>query len=382
MELVITGLGVVSCLGPDVETTWRRLLAGESGIGPIRSIDVGDFPWKLAGESGVADALEAACTEALAQAGLERAPEPDRSGLVIGSSLAGAASSPAFWRSYLGDGPTDHASLRSYAVAPMIDQLCERFDLLAESLLVSNACAAGGSSIAAAADLIRLDRLELALACGTDPFDLHTFAGFAVIKALAAGPMHPFSTERDGMQLADGHAALVIEREASARAAGRQPLARLLGYGESADAYHRTQPEPQGSGAARAMRRALALAELEPDEIDYVNLHATATPANDLAEFRALREVFGERVHSMPLHATKAALGHTLGAAGTLEGLLTVLALKYQQLPPTLGVQTLEAEMGSLDLIPRARSAVLRTGMSNSFGFGGSNTSLIFGVVE
>ncbi len=383
--VVITGMGLVSCLDGDLPGTWQRLLAGESGIGPITSFDVRDYPVKDAGEApplpGGGDPLEAACGEALGQAGIAQIADPARCGLVIGSSLAAAASSERFWEGHL-RGESDPALLESYAVEPMLDRLSRRFDLRGESVLVSNACAAGGSSIVAAADLLKLGRLDLVLACGSDPLDLHTFAGFGVIRALAENVMHPFSPRRDGMKLADGHAALVLERESAARRAGRQPLARLLGYGESADAYHRTQPQPQGTGAALAMRRALAMAGLEPDQIDYVNLHATATPANDLAEFRALREVFGERVHEMPLHATKPALGHTLGAAGTVEALVTLMVLIAQQFPPTLGVGELEEEMGRLDLIPQRRDSIVRQGMSNSFGFGGSNTSLIFGVVS
>ncbi|MBI3723251.1 beta-ketoacyl-[acyl-carrier-protein] synthase family protein [bacterium] len=395
-ELFVTGIGLTTSLGRGVEPCWTALAAGASGIRPLVSIDVSTCSVKDGGElpesefpgkqgdarSRAAAHLLAACREALARSGAgERAPDPERTALLVGSSLAAQASAPAFWEGFCARGPAeaDYAALRSYDTEPLLDALCESLDVRGEALLVSNACAAGASSLALAADAIRRGRADVAIAAGFDALDVHTFAGFASLKALAPGQTTPFSAGRTGMKLGDGFAAVVLERAETARRAGRRPIARLLGYGESADAHHLTQPEPEGRGAALAMRRALEMAGLDAAAIDYVNTHGTATPANDVSEARAMRSVFGERLARIPLSATKPAIGHTLGGAGAVEAVVTLLVLERQLLPPTLGIGAVDPEIGSLDLIPARREARVRHAMSNSFGFGGCNASLIFG---
>jgi 3-oxoacyl-[acyl-carrier-protein] synthase II len=384
--LVVTGVGLTTSLGAGVEANWRALVSGASGMRPVTSFDTQASLVKDAGEAPGHEGLRQrervtahlldACLEALRAAGLERVPDPARAALVLGSSLAADATSEDFWPAFHTHGPAaaDYDRLPCYGVEPRLAELCAKLGVEGEVLLLSNACAAGASSVAAAADLIRLGRADLAIAVGYDGLDRHTFAGFASIKALAPGKIRPFTTGRAGMKLGDGFAAIVLEREGTPRRA----IARLSGYGESADAHHLTQPDPEGRGAALAMRRALDMAGLEPAAIDYVNAHATATPANDLAELRALRAVFGERLSTLALSASKPAFGHTLGGAGTVEAAVTLLVLRDQLLPPTLDVGELEAGFAPLDTIPERRAQMVRHALSSSFGFGGCNAALVF----
>ncbi len=390
--IAITGYGLTTALGRGVAANWELLRGGASGLRPISSFDASKH---LVPSGGEAPPLEGAgpdddrrerahryllevCREALAMAGLERAPDPERTALVVGSSLAAQASAPRFWRSYFARGAAeaDYAALRSYDVELRLADLCERLEVGGEALLVSNACAAGATAVAVGADLLRLGRADLVIACGYDALDVHTLSGFAAIKALAP-EVRPFGRERGGMQLGDGFAALLLEPEAPARAAGRPALGRLLGYGESADAHHLTQPDPEGGGAALAMERALALAGADPALVDTINVHGTATPSNDLAEARAMRRVLGERLAAVPLTASKPAVGHALGGSGAVEAVIALHALREGVLPPVPGAWERDPECGPLDLVGAPRATAARTALSNSFGFGGCNASLL-----
>jgi len=408
--LVVTGLGLTTCLGRGVETNWSALVRGESGLRPLRSIDVSASDVRDGGEipdDGGAGALgeeprdralrelETVCAEALAAAEFDRADPPvapERIGLALGSSLAASASSERFWRAFLaagspGAGATGadsvrYADLKSYDVEPQLDHLARRFGIAGGSVLVSNACAAGASSLVIAADWLRLGRVDVVLAAGFDLLDVHTFAGFRALGALTSTAMRPFGEDRAGMKLSDGFGALVLETEAHARSRGRAPIVRLVGYGESADAHNMTQPHPDGSGAKLAMRSALELAGLEPEAIDYVNAHATATPANDGAELRALRSVFGDALPRVAVHAVKPAVGHSLGGAGAVEAVITSLVVQRGFVPATLGSGERDPEALDLDLCGEPRARAVRTALTNSFGFGGCNSSLVFAGVE
>lgn len=383
MAIVVTGLGLTTSLGLGVEECWRALARGESGLARA-----GGRAPRLEGEPegpherALAHVVRVG-REALEDAGFAsgRFPEPERAALVLGSSLAASAASPEFWRAAGASGldRADTSLLRTFIAEPILDHVARALDARGETLLVSNACAAGASAVALAADLVASGRARQALAIGFDALDGYTLAGFAALKALASGPVRPFAIGRDGMRLADGFGALLLEREEDALAAGRRPLARLLGTGESADAHHLTHPEPEGRGAALAMERALARAELAPDQVDYVNAHATATGPNDAAELKALERVFGASLARIPISASKAALGHTLGGAGAVEAVVSILALRHQHLPPTLNLGELEPLARTLDLVPEPRPARISVALSNSFGFGGCNASLVLG---
>jgi len=391
-SLAVTGFGLSTCLGVGAAENWKCIRRGASGLRPITRFELGHYPVRLGGEvpdgpverdEGVGTALNllaGACHEACVRAGLEdgRFPEPDRVALVVGSSLAGSSTGERFFTHYLERGPegADFGLLEGYYIESHLGELCRRFNICGPSVLVSNACAAGGSSIARGAALLRAGRADRVLCAGYDPLSIFTFAGFGSLLALTQTVVKPFDRNRDGMLLGDGYAAVVLERLQADNAAGRA-VAVLAGCGESTDSHHLTHPHPEGSGAALAMRRALGTAGLSSVDIDYINCHGTATRPNDAAESRAMRSVFGERLSRIPVSSSKPFFGHTLGGAGTVEAVVTLLALEHQFLPPTLNVEEAESELGPLDLVPRGRPATIRYAMSNSFGFGGSNTSLI-----
>lgn len=396
--IVVTGVGMATALGLSAPECWAALLEGRSGMRRIAGFDPSGGATDQGGECAPLPDLprdrrarafrylELVCREAWTQAGLPLAPGPgERRGLYLGSSLAAQASAERFWETWLAQGPegADWDALGSNDLEPRIDGLARAFGVEGEALLVTNACAAGASALALGAGALRLGRASVALVAGFDALDLHTWAGFGAIKALAPDATRPFSQGRSGMRLGDGYAALVLEPEGRARAAGRRPLARVLGWGESADAHHLTQPHPEGKGAALAMRRALSRARLEPAAIDHVNAHATATPANDLAEARAMLAALGPRAREVPVSATKPAIGHTLGGAGAVAAVVTVLALGAGELPPTQGLGPLDPEVGEpFDRVPERRRAALRAALVNAFGFGGCNASVILGAVE
>lgn len=401
--IVVTGMGLDTCVGLGVEETWRRLSAGATGLRPIRRFDVSEYRVTQGGEAPLprkGDAahddgldratlhLEGVVAEALRSAGFadgRTTSDKERTALVLGSSLAASDSSRRFWHGYLGADPenADYAALKSYCADPLLRAVSERFGVEGDSLLVSNACAAGASALALGASLLRRRRADFVIAGGFDTLELHTFAGFHSLGALSAGPMRPFAADRSGMSLSDGFGVVLLEREEDASRAGRAALARLLGFGESSDAHNITQPHPEGKGAALAMRRALAMAGLEPSEIEYVNLHATATPSNDASEYRAMRDVFGEAgLRSLLLHATKPSLGHSLGGAGAVEAVIAILVLLHQRVPPSPAPIEPEGEMAGLVFADAGARARIRHAMTNSFGFGGCNTSLVFGTAK
>ncbi|HVR74440.1 MAG TPA: beta-ketoacyl synthase N-terminal-like domain-containing protein, partial [Planctomycetota bacterium] len=266
VELIaVTGLGIGTCLGWGLEATWKGIRSGASGLGPITRFALGDYPVRAGGEAPPAPAespsavcpdeleqLAAACLEACRGAGHENGvfPEPHRSALVIGSSLAGSSSGEAFLDSYAARGPrgADYGKLEGYYIEGHLDLLARRFGILGPSILVSNACAAGASSIAKGASLLCAGRADRVLCAGYDPLSIFTFSGFGSLQALSVTHMKPFSAERDGMLLGDGYAALVLERLPDARARGATLQGTLRGHGESADSHHLTHPHPEGSG--------------------------------------------------------------------------------------------------------------------------------------
>ncbi|MBI4583735.1 MAG: beta-ketoacyl-[acyl-carrier-protein] synthase family protein [Planctomycetes bacterium] len=402
MDIAITGLGLTTSLGAGKAANWSALQRGESGIAPLKTIDTGDYPVKDGGEDPEPPEgppfpdgepappelrhLLGACLEAQRQAegrgagALAAAYGPEGVGLAVGSSLAASTASRRFFESLAERGPerADYGALKGYHAGLQLDYLLEHLGYGGPAVLVSNACAASASAIARAADWIRAGRARAAVAAGFDAFSIFTFAGFGSLQAMARGHCRPFSAEREGMKIGGGYAALALEPLEKARGRGMEPIALLSGYGESSDAHHLTHPHPAGLGAALAMRRALDLAGLEPADIDAINAHGTATRSNDAAEAQAMRAVFGERLRSIPIFALKPAIGHTLGGAGAVEAAVSILALQDQRLPPTLHAGEPDPEIGALDLVPAGRPARLRHVMSNAFGFGGSNASLIF----
>lgn len=399
--IAVTGIGLTSAFGVGVEKNWECLVRGDSGIAPLREFDVGDYPVRDGGEDPPAPELEdfsdgapappelrhllGVCREAL---GAKTPPvASERVGLAIGSSLAADRACASFFKDVRERGAldADYGLLRWYNVDRHFRYLHESLSIRGPTVLVSNACAAGAGAVTRAATWLRSGRCDLTIAAGYDAFSIFTFAGFGSLMALAKDRIRPFAAGRDGMKIGAGYAALVLESLDNARAAGREPLALVSGYGESSDAHHLTHPHPEGRGAALAMRRALAMAGLSSDDIDLINCHATATPSNDAAETMGMKAVFGKRLEEIPIFAPKTALGHTLGGAGTVEAALSVLFLQNACVTPTLNVSSETVDPAfevDLDIVTRTRACNLRHVMSNSFGFGGSNASLILSLPE
>ncbi len=405
-RVVVTGLGIVSPLGHNSCDTWAALVEGRSGTRRITLFDPDGFESQVAGEvpdfdpGAYMDRKEArradratqfafvAADEALAQSGFRPSAENgDQVAVIIGTAIGGITTLAAEYETMRTKGPGRVSPfLMPMMLADMTSgQLSIRLGARGVNYCLVSACASGADSIGEAANIIRRGDAEVVLAGGTEaPITPIVVAGFASAKALTTAnhdPAHasrPFDARRDGFVLAEGAAVLVLESEDHARARGATILAELAGYGATSDAYHVTQPDDRGEGAARAMQLALRRAGLQPDDIDYLNAHGTSTPINDRLETLALKRVFGEYAYDLPISSTKSMTGHLLGAAGAVEAAIAILALQKQTIPPTANYEFPDPDC-DLDYVPNvARPARLEAVMSNSLGFGGHNSSLIF----
>ncbi len=408
-RVVVTGMGAVTALGNDVATTWDGLVAGRSGIDTIRTLDPSRLASRIAAEvkgfdpSGVLDRKEMRRTDryiqfalvcarqALDEAGLPGRLDDDlaqRTGVIIGSGLGGSST--------LFDNVLVMAERGPDRISPFFipmgianvgaGQVAIAVGATGPNFATVSACASGGHAIGEAWETIRRGDADVMIAGGVEA-GIHeaTLGGFASMKALStrnddpAAASRPFDTGRDGFVMGEGGGALVIEALEHAEARGARPLAELVGYGATADASHITLPAPGGIGAVRAARRALEKAGMGPDEIDHVNAHATSTPEGDKAELQAIRTIFGDHAPRVAVTANKSMLGHTLGAAGAIEAIATVQALRESCVPPTINLRDPDPNADGLDLTPNtATRRPLRAAVSNSFGFGGQNTALVF----
>jgi 3-oxoacyl-[acyl-carrier-protein] synthase II len=395
-RVVITGMGAITPLGPGARTLFERWAAGEIGI------EDGEAPcgWfdprealgaKLARRTDrFAQFALAASDEALADAGWEDGAvpcEPERIGCVIGTGIGGIGTIET-QQDVLRDrgagrvSPLSVPLLMSNAAAGTVAM---RHSLRGQSYGVASACAAGAHAIGTAVRMIQAGDAD-AVVCGGAEAALTGLAraGFAAMGATSeSGVSRPFDARRDGFVMGEGAGVLVLEDESVASARGARVLGEVLGYGATSDAYHLTAPEPEGSGAARAVSLALADAGVSPGELSYVNAHGTSTPLNDRSETAALKTALGDAASRVPVSSTKSAIGHLLGAAGAVEAIATVLALRERLAPPTLGFGEREEGL-DLDYVPDSARPLANgngraIGMSNSFGFGGHNAVLVFG---
>jgi 3-oxoacyl-[acyl-carrier-protein] synthase II len=408
-RVVVTGLGCVTPLGTDVESTWSAVLRGASGIAALRRFDSAALPVRIAAECP-ADAgprgLEAkqarrldrstrlalaAADEALADAGLVGADlDRDRVGVVVGTSIGGIET--------LLDG---HDVLRERGprrLSPFVVPMCLP-NMTAAFVSMHGgfrgpiacpvgACASGAQALGAAARLIERGDADVVVAGGTEAAILPlVVAGFASMRALStrneepSRASRPFDCDRDGFVLGEGAGILVLESEEHARGRAARVRAHFLGYGEASDAAHPASPPEDGHGARLAIERALADAGLAPAAVDHINAHATSTPAGDRSEVTALRAAFGAHLDRIPVSATKSATGHLLGAAGAVEAILCVRALESGTLPPTLNLDRPDPECALDHVAHKARPHAARVALSNAFGFGGVNASLLLGGV-
>lgn len=388
---MISGAGLVTPLGLDRQTTWRAVLAGRCGMGPLSAMEstlppgadggqAPDLPFDFEPDlPREARYLRFTIRQALTDARVDSTSpyRADRRGVVLGTTLHGMRSGGRFLRS------KDPGSLKDFLAGAVVQWAAGDLNFGGCALTTCSACSSSLGSIALGVTLLRSGQLDLVVAGGYDTISEYVYGGFSSLRLVAPGPLRPFARDRQGMKLAEGYGIVVLERAQDARRRGQAPLARILGYGESADAHHLTQPHPEGEGAARAIEAALADSGVTAAEIGLVAAHATGTPDNDAAEFAALARVFGRHLAQTPVVAFKSHLGHTLGGAGAVELILSAMALREQTVSACANVRREDVEFDGLQLsVGSARRSRMNATMNLSLGFGGANTCMILGRAE
>jgi 3-oxoacyl-[acyl-carrier-protein] synthase II len=415
---VITGLGIVSPVGIGSEATWDGFVSGRSGITDITLFDASPFEVRVAGEVKDFDATAfmdakdvrrhdrnthfavAASGEALRDAGLlgengrvNGDVDADRFGMVFGTGIGGIGIMLEGHKTLLERGPRRVSPFMLPHMLPdsASGQVAIEYGIRGPSMAVVSACATGGHAVGEAMEAIVRGQADIMLGAGTEaPLVPLAFAGFGQMRALGtpkdpdtgaydpAMASRPFDATRDGFVVSEGSAVLVIEELEHARARGARPIAEVIGYGSSADAFDMAAPAERGEGNQRAMRMALARAGIGPEEVDYINAHGTSTPLNDRFETAAIRAVFGEHADRLAVSSTKSMTGHAMGAAGAIESFVCVKTLETGCIPPTINYRHPDPEL-TLDYVPNeARAADVRVALSNSMGLGGHNSTVVF----
>ncbi len=410
-RVVITGLGTVNALGPDVRTSWPRILAGENGVKPITRFDAQDLPVRFAAmvdwnpeemftgpefrklDPFTMYALKAAA-EALADAGIDPRELPEhvreRFGTILGTGIGGISGIEEQHRVLLERGPrrvSPHFIPRIMANA-ISGQVAIQYGLLGTAFTTSSACASSGHAIGMAFCAIRNDEADVVVTGGAEAATTKlAISGFASAKALSTRndaperASRPFDRDRDGFVMGEGAGVLIFEELEHARARGAKLYAEVKGYGSTDDAFHITAPKEDGTGPARAFRLALQMARMAPDAIDYVNAHGTSTPYNDAIETRAIKLAFGDHARRLAISSTKSMIGHVLGGSSAVELVATALSVREGRVHPTRNLENPDPEL-DLDYVPNeAREMRVRNALSNSLGFGGHNFSVCIGQV-
>lgn len=390
-RVVITGLGFISSLGLGTDDTWKAMLLGRTGLGPLRHLAMPGEPAQLAAEVDLPSAppgvrrpsrcLRLALVsldEALATAGLDLDHgDPRRRGVYQGAPSSGLPAAEAYALDRLAGRRGQAAEAVWQTPNVIADALAERLGALGPRSTIMNACSSSLMALGQAWEAIAMGELDWALAGGAEALCRTTYAGFSALKAMDPKPCRPFSADRAGMNLGEGSAQLMLESLDHARARGARILGEVLGYGASMDGHHATAPHPEGAGAARAMVLALRTAHLLPGEVDLVSAHATATPANDAAECSAIKTALGPAAARISVTASKSQFGHTLAAAGAVGAAVALMSLRDQVVPPTLRLETPDPAC-DLDCTPKvAKERPLRAALVNAFAFGGNNVSLV-----
>jgi 3-oxoacyl-[acyl-carrier-protein] synthase II len=408
-RVVVTGMGMVTPLGNDVATTWEALVAGRSGIRTIDGFDPSRLSARVAGEVRDLDATTildrkelrrtdryiqfalVAAREALDEAGLPDRFEGDlaeRTGVILGTGLGGVGT--------LIDGFTTNALRGPDRISPFLipmgipnigaGQIAIQFGMTGPNFTTVSACATGGHALGESSEIIRRGDADVMIAGGAEAGIYEAVVGgFAAMRALSTrnddpeAASRPFDAGRDGFVIGEGAGVVILEALEHAEERGATIFAELVGYGATADASHITLPAPGGIGAVRAARRALEKAGMTPEDIDHVNAHATSTPEGDKSELQAIRTIFADAAERISVTANKSMMGHTLGAAGAIEAVVTILTIRHGCVPPTINLEEPGPEATGIDLTPNvAARHEIRAALSNSFGFGGQNTALIF----
>jgi 3-oxoacyl-[acyl-carrier-protein] synthase II len=397
IRVVVTGVGAVTSQGPSAEAFWEGVKSGRVAIRPVTKIPMEGFRTRIAGEveqkieprhdykrpeghrEPVIDFALKAAEGALENSGVpvEKVPA-ERWGVVMGTCNAGLLSGEKWYAARMKGAARDPQLLLLVSPQALAEALSGAFGLKGPVLSIDTACAAGANALGYAAELIRTGQADAMLTGGSDALSDVLIAGFNSLQSLSPKPAAPYSKNREGLSLGEGSGVLVLMREDLARKLGAPILAEVVGYGLSADGYHPTAPHPEGKGASRAIRAALAASGLSADQVRYVNSHGTGTPKNDPAETRATRLGLGPAADKVAVSSTKSMVGHLLGAAGAVEGIVTVKALQTQIAPPTANYEERDPEC-DLDYVPNtARPLTMDVAISNNFAFGGANASVVF----
>lgn len=406
-RVVVTGLGAISPVGLTVKESWEAILAGKSGIAPITNFDVSDFSVKFAGQVKNFDVSKylsvkearkmdsfihygiAAGVEAIEDAGLEiTEANAERIGVTIGSGIGGLPGIERGHSAFIKGGPRKITPffVPGNIINMVAGNLSVRYGLKGPNYAITTACSTGTHSIGNAARLIEYGDAEIMIAGGAEMASSEMgIGGFAAARALSTRndspetASRPWDKDRDGFVLGDGAGILVLEEYETAKQRGAHIYAELVGSGMSGDAYHMTLPPPDGEGAKRCMLSALRNAQLNPEQVNYINAHGTSTPAGDKVETLAIKKAFGDHAQKLAVSSTKSMTGHLLGAAGGLEAVFSVLSLRDQFAPPTMNLFNLDPECEGLDYVPnQAKKMKIDVALSNSFGFGGTNGTLVF----
>ncbi len=414
-RVVVTGMGMVTPLGVGVKNNWDRLIKGESGVRAIQSFDVTDLPVKIAGQlprgetaSGLFNANDwvppkdqrkmdnfivyavAAASQAVEDSGWKPQTDEQRelTGVLIGSGIGGLPQIEEAALTLKEKGPRRITPF--FIPATLINlasgQVSIKYGFRGPNHAVVTACSTGAHAIGDAARMIQFGDADVMVAGGTEAAVCRLgIAGFAAARALSTGfndtpekASRPWDKDRDGFVMGEGAGIVLLEEYEHAKSRGAKLYAELIGYGLSGDAYHVTAPPPDGNGGFRSMRSAMRRAQKNPEDIDYINAHGTSTPLGDEIELGAVKRLFGEAAYKLSMSSTKSAIGHLLGAAGSVEAIFSILAVQNGIVPPTLNLDN-PSDGCDIDLVPkRAKERTVRTALSNSFGFGGTNASLIF----
>ncbi len=404
-RVVVTGVGLVTPLGTDRDTTWEGLVNGRSGVGPITRFDASDQASRIAAEikgfepekyfeAKQAKNLDhfvqyaiAAAEEAVADSGLDMDKvAPERVGVITGCGMGGLPTIEQYHQVYMERGPRRITPFLIPRIIPNMPSghLSMRFNARGPNLAITTACAAGTHAVGEAFRSIAYGDCDIALTGGTESVICPlAVGGFSSMKALSTrndDPRHasrPFDRDRDGFVISEGAGILVLEEFEHARKRGAVIYAEMAGYGQTSDAYHVAAPPENGEGGARCMQRALQDAGMNPEDIDYVNAHGTSTPLNDRCETAALKTVFGDHAYNLVISSTKSMTGHMLGGAGGIESAFIALSIRHGVIAPTINLDNPDPDC-DLDYVPNtARERKIRTAMSNSFGFGGTNGVVI-----
>jgi 3-oxoacyl-[acyl-carrier-protein] synthase II len=397
-RVAVTGIGLITALGTTREETWRRMIAGECGIGPVTVFDTTGYRSRVAAEVNLRAIDEnlaalklrrhsrsdriglAAATEAIADAGLmDGTVDPRRVGIFFGAGTGDLLRNENFYQTLIASGldrckPSD---VWNHFLSTPIDAIAARFGFEGPRGCVLAACASSTIAIGRAVEAIRCGRADVVLAGGTDALARLTFTGFNLLRLMDPEPCRPFAKGRAGMNIGEGAGVLVLERMDHARRRGVRVHAELVGHALGCEAFHPTAPEPEGRTIARVISLALAAAAINGDEVDHVNAHGTATQQNDTSEARGLRQVFGDRVMRLPVTSIKSMVGHCLGAAGAVEAAVLAMTVARGVIPPTIHHETTDDECAISVVANQAREARIRCGVSISLGFGGNDAAIV-----